>query len=306
MVALNAKQCVRRMLAGYVTKVGIAAGLVMMGMASYVQSAQAQSPIIAGGRMLAQYVTDQSVPTGTQVSMLLLHDLQSGITPKGQEVKFLVLDDVMVNGYVWIHKGTIARGTVGWSRRGTLENWITNNPARLALTIDQTTDIFGRPVRLTLSSVGKSNMMLHAEEAIEMAIKVLGLKHGKKPSKAADEAWRKVLDLFGSVKSLDPETTEGRKGLALVTKALELSKAAEMISDDRVSFLSRALDSLLKGDIVGVLRNTPLSTLHAIIGASQEVERFLRRSLKVRNIHVKPMTPFVAYVADEVMKPSDQ
>lgn len=90
---------------------------------------------------------------GTAVPLLLLNSLESGISREGEEVPFLVREDVKdAGGTVLITKGTPAQGRVTWSRREEMLGGLMNRPARLKCQILATVAIDGQAVDLVVDA----------------------------------------------------------------------------------------------------------------------------------------------------------
>src|SRR5688500_6199471 len=93
--------------------------------------------------------------SGTEVKLILMQQLSAGGSKEGEEVAFMVTEDVTRSGRILIPRGAIAYGRVNWSRSAGALSKITNEPARLAVTIDRTTSIDKRTVMLQATEDGE-------------------------------------------------------------------------------------------------------------------------------------------------------
>ncbi len=77
-----------------------------------------------------------TLAAGTPVSVVLLEALESGKTEEGHRFPVAVIADVKDRqGHVLIPAGAVGEGEVVWSRRGTTMGAVSNEPARLAVTL---------------------------------------------------------------------------------------------------------------------------------------------------------------------------
>ncbi len=70
---------------------------------------------------------------GTKVPLTLMQELESGGTPTGTKVSFMVNQDVQADGGLAIPKGSVVIGEVSWSRRENALDGVMQRPARLNL-----------------------------------------------------------------------------------------------------------------------------------------------------------------------------
>lgn len=74
-----------------------------------------------------------NLAAGTKIPLTLMQELESGGTPTGTKVSFMVNRDVQSDGTIAIPKGSVVIGEVSWSRREGSLDGLMQRPARLNL-----------------------------------------------------------------------------------------------------------------------------------------------------------------------------
>ncbi len=102
-----------------------------------------------------------AVSVGTPIKLILIDQLESGVSPEGSSVSLVVADDVRSpEGSLIFVKGASAKGRVIWSRRGQTLAALANQPARLAIGVDQCTASDGSKIQITVrSAVNQSDRL---------------------------------------------------------------------------------------------------------------------------------------------------
>lgn len=177
-----------------------------------------------------------SAPAGTEVRLILMDELNSGGSVLGQEVPFLVAEDVVVNGKLVIREGTVAVGRVRQVRReGALSAPLFDKPARLAVELEETWDVDGRPVFLQARMNGKERKLFHFNRS-NTKIPKLDPEVQKALNKPEG---RKALELLvdtlkGSRSIVDVKTNLERNVIMEVARALKLDNTVDLLLNNRI------------------------------------------------------------------------
>lgn len=241
------------------------------------------------------------LPVGTKLDLVLLTALESGGSKVGEPVDLVVSTDVLTEkGEVIVSKGSIARGEVTKSRSGSTVGTLTNNPARLEITLKDVQAADGQwvPIGYTVAETVKADRRLVYEfsfantsaEFVESGVKDLwsdpeaqqtlkdvatGITRGELPQ---GEAWDRIAGKLG----LD-DTKDAIDG----TQKADLKKAVDGLRNGDISGLS-GVDLLLAAKAIGEIENL-----------ANGVDRQIRGMLKGRNIEAHIGTPVKAVVAEK-------
>jgi hypothetical protein len=226
------------------------------------------------------------VPAGTEVKLVLATPLESGGSKPGDEVKFLLIEDLKTAaGDVVAKQGTLVEGTVKESRAGSVMGTLTNRPARLVVSLEPLPALDGTLLNLeglkpqefefTLSNTDIKNAAANLEALWrdpekQEALKKLSqtLKAGKLPEgKELDQ----LADLLGleDTKAAINGAQQGQAGLQETFRAIQQGNVAALGNVD----LALALGAI--GELEGLANG---------------VDRTIRGMVKGRNIEALPGT----------------
>lgn len=185
---------------------------------------------------LVSQASTLDVPAGIEVRLVLMSELNSGGSVLGQEVPFLVSEDVRVDGRVVIREGTVAVGRVRQVRReGAFSAMLFDKPSRLAVELEETWDVDGRPVRIQARMNGKERLLYHFNRS---NTKIPKLDPEVKKVLDAPQK-RRALELLvdalkGSRSIADLQDNLERGVIMEVARALRLSSTAELLLNNRI------------------------------------------------------------------------
>lgn len=209
---------------------------------------------------------------------MLLKELNSGGSVVGEEVPFLVANDVVVQGKVVIAEGTVATGVVKQARReGALSAILYDKPARLAVQLEQTWDVDGRMVPLSSRLNGK-DQKLYAFNRENTKIPLPEDRETANALKVPEK--RKVLEMLvdtlkGSRSIADVKDNAERRMIMEVARALKLHNTVELLLDNRI------LDLVTLG---AKLSNPGIATFYAARAAFGAAQTTFRAAKEVAHI----------------------
>ena len=218
------------------------------------------------------------LPRGTEIKLVLLKELNSGGSVVGEEVPFLVSEDVVVLGKVVIAEGTVATGRVKQARReGALSAMLYDRPARLAVELEQTWDVDGRMVPLSAKLNGNDQKLLQFNRA-NTKIPLPGDRETANALKTP--AKRKVMEMLvdslkGSRSIADVKDNAERQLIMDVARALKLHNTVELLLNNRI------LDLVSLG---AKLSNPGIATFYAARAAFGAAQITFRAAKEVAHI----------------------
>lgn len=220
---------------------------------------------------------------GEPVRLVLMQRLSSGGSKEGDEVLFLVADDLRSDGTVVVPAGSIARGEVTRSRGATAITALVNQPARLEIRLTSVRGPGG--VEVPIRSM-EAEAHAFTRENTDRKRGDLDLVWSDADKRALLERLaRGMISGEGFATFEDPEVK--RKIQALSTE-LGLTETAQFLkSPPRDTDLFRLQQRLEKGDVSGLGANEALLALGALGELSQlatMVDDRLRGIFKGRNI----------------------
>lgn len=220
----------------------------------------------------------RQLPRGTEIRLILLKELNSGGSVVGEEVPFLVAEDVIVRGKLVIREGTVATGRVKQARReGALSAMLYDRPARLAVELEQTWDVDGRMVPLSARLNGKEQRLYHFNRD-NTKIPLPEDNETRNALKTPEK--RKVLEMLvdtlkGSTSIADAKDNAERKLIMEVARALRLHNTVELLLNNRI------LDLVSLG---AKLSNPGIATYYAARAAFGAAQLTFRAAKEVAHI----------------------
>lgn len=220
----------------------------------------------------------RQLPRGTEIRLILLKELNSGGSVVGEEVPFLVAEDVIVRGKLVIREGTVATGRVKQARReGALSAMLYDRPARLAVELEQTWDVDGRMVPLSARLNGKEQRLYHFNRD-NTKIPLPEDNETRNALKTPEK--RKVLEMLvdtlkGSTSIADVKDNAERKLIMEVARALRLNNTVELLLNNRI------LDLVSLG---AKLSNPGIATYYAARAAFGAAQLTFRAAKEVAHI----------------------
>lgn len=246
------------------------------------------------------------LPAGAEVKLLLLTKLEAGQAKKGDEVPFLVANDVLdPAGNVAVARGTLVKGIVEWSRsEGTLSSMM-NQPARLTVALRPLALESGFSAGLATQTDDESNTIVEftrentTPKKLSSEDRIDTDEEAKLLAEALDRA-------FGG-EELAQVLTEADKDQLLkdIASRYGLSETRAYVEGSRgsVNALSETLQSLQRGGVSGLsggevaLAVAAISELADFAGS---VGSRLSRSLKGRTIRAYPGTRVKVYTTSPI------
>lgn len=235
------------------------------------------------------------VPSGTEVRLVLLKELNSGGSVVGEEVPFLVSEDVVVDGNVVIKEGAVAIGKVRQARReGAFSATIFDKPARLAIEFVEVYDVDGRPISLLAKMNGKDRELFLFNRD---NTKIPKIKDKETANALKSPNKRHVLELLvdtlkGSRSIADVQDNAERNLIMEVAHALRLGNTVDLLLNNRIMDLV-SLGAKFSAPGIGTLfaARAAFGAAATTLRAAKEIARiathlpgFLSRKFGGRNI----------------------
>lgn len=230
------------------------------------------------GALLAALALPQRLPAGTEIRLILMKELNSGGSVVGEEVPFMVAEDVVVGGRVVISEGTLALGVVKQARReGALSAAVFDKPARLAVELKDTWTVSGQRVPIYARLNGKDRRLFQFNRG---NTKVPQPEDGPTHEALKSPNKRRVLELLvdtlkGSRSIADIQDQAERNLIMEVARGLRLSNTLELLLSNRI------LDLVT----LGAKLNSPgLATIFAARAAVGAVQTTFRAAKEIAHI----------------------
>lgn len=242
---------------------------------------------------------------GTPVSLVLMTPLESGGTPEGSVVAFMVADDVRDEaGNVLIPKGSPAQGEVSWSRREEMLGGLTNRPARLKVALKATVDAAGQPVDLCADTAKPEEPyeLNRGNTGTQGAAASLDALMQDDQDKAVIEALSQTLD--GADNAL-LEADDSRQRLSRIAEKLNMPSLQSLAQQNQLGKAKNLLNQMRRTDPVNEVARHMTSDAPALAallewtGVSTAVQGRLEGLTHGRNIKAYLGTPVTAFVAKD-------
>jgi hypothetical protein len=231
---------------------------------------------------------------GEEVELILMQQLSAGGSKEGEEVAFMVTEDVASNGHVLIPRGAIAYGRVNWSRSAGALSKITNEPPRLAVTIDRTTSIDKRTVMLQANEDGEPFHFSGKNTSPSQASAMLDQTLQDEQTK------QQVERLF---KAFEGGSIGDERVVRELAEKLGLESTEKMARDHSIKDIESVFNQILQGEatrVVGGETTLLIDTIAEIAGLRFSVGDRIAGIFRGPTIHAYPGTPVTAYVAEPI------
>jgi hypothetical protein len=239
--------------------------------------------------ILMKRPTPAAPEVGTEVPLMLIKELESGVTPEGSPVSFIVTEDVRSSGGTAIKEGTIVRGKVSWTRRERMMDGLAGRPARLNVEFDPIHSQHGFTVMLggdeednsyafNRSNTGPvSNIPVPKENNTkgQDIVESVRQKLLSEDVELTDDDLRKVLDAYAGEMRLE---ATGR-----IVAQNELKRMNQLI---QIAKSNSGSADLLTGDL-----GLAVAAVSELTSLANHVGRQLDRALSGRNIKAYIGTP---------------
>jgi len=254
--------------------------------------------VLYGKEML---VKPQTVVQGASVPLILMRELEAGKVKEGEEVLFIVAQDVKAqDGGIAIAKGAAVKGVVAQSRGENMLSGITNRPARLAVKFEEVKAVDGTVIPLSATLEGGDEAMhsfTRANTGKQDVVEKLTKLSADADVKATLD---QIKDSFAEGKAPDFSDPKTKEALAKISKELDLKALGKAIAEDRAGEVADALKSTRDvGSAARALTGGSL-TLAAVLELADvmgNVGSKFSRVLGGRSIRAYPGTEATAYVA---------
>lgn len=246
----------------------------------------------------------QTLAQGASVKLVLMRQLEAGKEKEGDEVLFLVAEDVKAqNGGIAIAKGATVKGTITQSRGENMLSGITNRPARLAVKLGDVQTVDGQTVDVSADIEGAADAehsFTRANTGKQDVVEKLE-KLSDDPDVKATLA--QIQDSFAEGKAPDFSDPKTKEALSKISKELDLKALGKAIAEDRAGELADVMKSTSNvGDAAKLLTSGSV-TLGAVLELADVVGNVggkLSRVLGGRTIRAYPGTEVVAFVSKKV------
>ncbi len=239
-----------------------------------------------------------SLALGTPIKLVLLGQMESGVSEKGSEVPLMVSEDVSdSSGHVLIAKGTPAKGEITWSRREGTMGALMKQPARLDFKLVSLSTVDGQSVELSADASKPEEFRFDRENT--------GYMDGTSKfddlikEQGDNVALKDVADLFADGKTPDLNSPATKEKLKQVCQRLSLHETERLIDKGEVDKASTLLRQVKQGASIATIG---AGGALAAVGAVTELAALAGRvtnhvsgMLQGRNIRAYVGTPFTAY-----------
>jgi hypothetical protein len=246
----------------------------------------------------------QTLAQGASVKLVLMRQLEAGKEKEGDEVLFLVAEDVKAkDGGIAIAKGAVVKGTVTQSRGENMLSGITNRPARLAVKFEDVKTVDGQTVDISADIEGAET----AEHSFTRANTGKQDVVEKLERISDDPNVKATLDQiqasFAEGKAPDFSDPKTKEALGKISKELDLKALGKAIAEDRAGEIANVMKST--GNVSDATRvfTSGSVTLGAVLELANvvgDVGGKLSRVLGGRTIRAYPGTEVPAYIARKV------
>ena len=237
---------------------------------------------------------------GTPVKLLLLQQITSGGTPKGEEIPVIVAEEVKDSrGRIAIPLGATGLIEVVQSRGATAVTQLVNQPARLGIQFLSVTDTQGRVIPLRAQAApGADPLELTRDSTGSRDLSDAALK--LKDNEELQRSWESVQKALENRGAGSLQAPDLRKALQDVASEMDMPATMQSLDDNRPwADLGNALDQARKGDLSGLsgpdamIALTALKELGGLLGTA---DKTLRGVFKGRNITAPVGLELTAYV----------
>lgn len=228
-----------------------------------------------------------TLPSGTDVSFLLLQPLSSGGAKEGEKVPILVEKDVLTpDGQIAIKAGSAGLAEVVESRGATALTTLVNQPARLAIKFLTVRGVSGDIDLQPSPEPGETAYSLTRTNTGGQDLSDLAEKVGS--NKELRDSWKSALDQIQTKGPVDLKAPDLRKVLQGIASDMEMPSTEKSLKDDKAwSSLSDVADRAKRGDLTGLAAGDvmlAISALNEISNLAGSMDRTLRGIFKGRNI----------------------
>lgn len=236
------------------------------------------------------------VPSGTEIRLVLLKELNSGGSVVGEEVAMAVAEDVRAGGQVVIAEGTLAFGKVKQARReGALSASVFDKPARLAIELSHSYDVHGRRIPLKGRLNGKEQQ-LYAFNRDNTKIPRLADRRAEEALKQPEtrRAAEVLVDAIRGVRTEQDLLKNLQRATILeVARALRLQNTVDLLLSNRLTDLVNFGAALQRPGLATVFgARAAVGTVNIVLRSAREIVRigsqlpgFLARKFGGRNIN---------------------
>jgi hypothetical protein len=232
---------------------------------------------------------------GTEVPLILMQQLSAGGSQVGEEVAFMLTEDLKAaDGSVLVPRGAIAYGRVSWSRSAGALSKITNEPPRLAITVDRTTSIDKRTVLLEVTEDGepyqfsqKNTSPIRASAGIDQALK-------------DDQTKSELERLF---RAFEGDSMGDERVIRELAEKLGLKSTEKMAREHSIRDIESIVKQIVQGEatrVVGGQTTLIIDTIAELAGLRFSVGDRIAGVFRGPTIHAYPGTPVTAYVAEDM------
>jgi hypothetical protein len=247
-----------------------------------------------------------TVAEGTPVKLILLQELHSGREEEGAEVPLMVAENVVApDGTVVIQKGTLAKGTVSWSRsEGTVSRFV-GQPARLSITLEETLAVDETTVPLRAAKDATAE-----DQRYHFTVKNTGhVDLGRRmeqiwEKEASREMLSQIYEGFEGGRMPNFESPQTKDALRQLADDLKLEGVARVIEQDQVREMNALLQALRGGNAAKTILSG--NALLAVAGVMElanvagSVGQRLGGMFKGRTIRAHVGTEVQGFVAETV------
>lgn len=245
-----------------------------------------------------------TIPAGTQVRLMLMKQVESGVDEVGSTAPLIVEEALTVDGRVVVARGTPVVATVAWSRREDAFGALLQKPARLDLKLGEAEAVGG--VKLPLSMAKDDPEAVLRFDRGNTAKFALAEQVAELMKDPKFEASLKELDEMVRAGNLDKLQDEPRRqSLLEIAQKLGMKETEKVIQSGEIARAGSLLAQIRQGAAISALASG--GTL-AAVGAVSELANLagsvgdrLSGILRGRNILAHIGTRVTAVTSREVV-----
>lgn len=246
----------------------------------------------------------QPLVVGQSVPLILMRQLEAGKDKEGDEVLFIVAQDVKTkDGGIAIAKGAAVKGTIKQSRGENMMSGLTNRPARLAIVFDEVKSVDGQIVDLSADIQATKDAQYSFTRANTGKQDVVAKLEKLSADEDVKTTLQEIQDAFADGKAPNFEDPKAKEALNKISKEFDLKALGQAIAEDRVGEISAVMRSTKDVSSAAQALTSGSLTVAAVLELANvvgDVGGKLSRVLGGRTIRAYPGTEVTAYIARKV------
>lgn len=243
-------------------------------------------------------IRKEPLKAGTSVKLILMRQLEAGKEKEGDEVLFIVGEDVLAaNGGIAIEKGAGVKAVVKQSRGENALSGITNRPGRLAVEFVEVKTVDGQTLPIGAESAGGgiysfTRANTGKQDVIEKLERLSGDQNVK-------DTLARIQTSFTNGEAPKFDDPKSKEALAKISKELDLKALGAAIAEDRMGEVSAFFESTKTASAAASALTAGGITFAAVMELADvagDIGNKFTRMLGGRTIRAYPGTEVTAFI----------